>query len=143
MVDLDFKKSSDGRTWSATTKLDVLENYVLPYYAENGINFQTIKEREIAKESKEKVILQNEGDPTPRSVGAMATPPDMNENNTKDDVIKRSRNTLTSLFKIIKNKKELIHLLIKIDHLQIEYIYQKKLYLKQVKKVFFQFYNSF
>ena len=107
MVDLDFKKSSDGRTWSATTKLDVLENYVLPYYAENGINFQTIKEREIAKESKEKVILQNEGDPTPRSVGAMATPPDMNENNTKDDVIKRSRNTLTSLFKIIKNKKRI------------------------------------
>ena len=107
MVDLDFKKSSDGRTWSATTKLDVLENYVLPYYAENGINFQTIKEREIAKESKEKVILQNEGDPTPRSVGAMATPPDMNENNTKDNVIKRSRNTLTSLFKIIKNKKRI------------------------------------
>lgn len=58
MVDLDFKKSSDGRTWSATTTLSTLKDYVLPNYAGNGINFQTIKEREIAKEAKEKLFYK-------------------------------------------------------------------------------------
>ena len=115
MVDLDFKKSSDGRTWSATTTLSTLKDYVLPNYAGNGINFQTIKEREIAKEAKEKVILQNEqGIRPPSSAGAMGVDPETvkesikeDERKSKDNIIKRSRNTLTSLFNIVKNKKRI------------------------------------
>ena len=138
---LDFKKSSDGRTWSATTRLSTLKDYVLAFYAGNGINFQTIKEREIAKEAKEKVILQNEqGIRPPSSAGAMGVDPETvkesikeDERRSKDNIIKRSRNTLTSLFNIVKNKKE-INPFIDKDRSSTDSIHIPKETLSKIKK---------